>query len=82
MSNADGSIYIDTRVRNLPCGNVHECTIWVIGVIQWANANIKCVVQALAVSLVCLDSTLSFFLMTNVMNILFSVAILPRRGQT
>ena len=78
MSKADGSIYIDTRVRNLPCDNVHECTIWVRGLIQWVKANIKCVVKALAVSLVRLDSTLSFFLMTNVMNILFSVAILPR----
>ena len=65
------SIYI--RVRNLPCDNVHGCTIWVRGILQWVNANIKCVAQALAVNLVCLDSILGFFLMTSVLAILFSV---------
>ena len=54
--------------------NVHECTIWVRGILQWVNANIKCVTQVQAVSLVCLDSTFSFFLMTSVLTILFSVA--------
>ena len=38
----------------------------------YPNANIKFVAHA--VSLVCLDSTLSFFFMTSVMTILFSVA--------
>ena len=74
MSKVDGVIRIDTRVRNLSCGNVHECTIWVRGILQWVNENIKCVAQALKVSQVCLDSTLSIFLMTSVLDILFSVA--------
>ena len=74
MSKVDGIIRIDIRVRTLPCDNVHEGTIWLRGILQWVNANIKCVAQALAVSLVCLDSSLSFFLMTSVLDILFSVA--------
>ena len=74
MSKVDGIIRIDIRMRNLPCDNVHECTIWMRGILQWANANIKCVAQDLVVSLVCLDSTLKLFLMTSVLDILFSVA--------
>ena len=74
MSNVDGIIRIDTRVRTLPCDNVHEGTFWLRGILQWVNANIKSVAQALAVSLVCLDSTISFFLMTSVLDSLFSVA--------
>ena len=72
MTKANGIIYIDIRVRNLPCDNVHECTIWMRGILQ-GPINIKCVGQALAVSLVCLDSTLIFLFMMSVMTILFSV---------
>ena len=74
MSMVDGIIRIDIRMRNLPCDNVHECIIWMRGILQWANANIKCVAQDLVVSLVCLDSTLKLFLMTSVLDILFRVA--------
>ena len=73
MFNVDGIIRIDIGVGTLPCDNVHAGTIWLRGILQWVNANIKCVAQALAVNLVCLDSTLSFFLMTSVLDIEFSV---------
>ena len=59
---------------NLPYDNIHECTTWVRGIIKWVNVNIKCVAQALSVSLVRLDSTLTFFLMASAITFLFSVA--------
>ncbi len=58
----------------LSCDDVTNRTIWVRYIIQWVNADIKCFAYAESISLVCLDSTLSFFLVVSVESVLFSVA--------